>query len=239
MGKKWYRTLAILAAAGGIVCLALIKGNTTAQHDGEAAQETKPSETAAAVEELTFPYTLPDSGLVVEGTVAYTGAYMEDGSGDAVTDVTGLVVCNPGQRMVRFGAIALEQEGKQLYFFVYCLPPGAKCLILEKNRSPYSRKNVTECRELTMRWEYQDLHSEQLCYVGFGEQLTLINHSSKQMQHVTLWYKQYDHEKECYLGGVAYSAHVFWLKEQEQRTLTPEHYHAGSAKVVTVELEEA
>ena len=81
-------------------------------------------------------------------------------------------------------------------------------------------------------------YAQQLCYVGYGERLTLVNHSSKQLRHVILWYKQYDREKNCYLGGVAYSAHVFWLKEQEQRSLAPEHYHAGSAKVVTIELEE-
>ena len=74
-------------------------------------------------------------------------------------------------------------------------------------------------------------------YVGFGEELTLVNHSPRQLRHVTLWYKRYDPEKECYLGGVAYSAHVFRLHAQEQRVLTPEHYNAGSAKVVTVELD--
>lgn len=238
MGKNWYRILAILAAAGGIICLALTTGSTTTQHSVGAEQETEPAETAPSAEKLIFPYTLPESGLVVEGTVCYTGAYVEDGSDDVVSDVTGLLLYNPGQRMVRFGAIALEQDGKQLYFFVYCLPPGGRCLILEKNRFRYEQKAVTECRELTMRWEYQNLYSEQLCYVGFGAQLTLANCSSEQMRHVTLWYKQYDHEQECYLGGVAYSAHIFRLKAQERRVLMPEHYHAGNAKVVTVELEE-
>lgn len=239
MRKSWYRTLAILAAAGGIVALFLTRENSAAGQEGNAPQETQPSETVAADMKVSLPYTLPESGLIVEETVSYSGTYMEDGSGDAVAEVTGLMVYNPGQRMVRFGAIALERDGKQLYFFVYCLPPGGRCLILEKNRQPYEQKVITDCRELTMRWEYQDLHSEQLCYLGFGEQLTLVNHSSRQQKHVTLWYKHYDHEKEYYLGGVAYSAHVFRLKAQEHRILTPEHYHAGSAKIVAIELEGA
>lgn len=236
MNRSWYRVLAILAAAGGIVGLFFTHGSTTAGRDANASQETQSPETSAPVAELTFPFTLPESGLVIEGTVAFSGAYMEDGSGDSVTDVTGLMVCNPGQRMVRFGAVALEQNGEDLYFFVYCLPPGGRCLILEKNRHPYTQEPITECRQLSVRWEYQDLHSEQVYYVGFGEKLTLVNHSAKQLRHVALWYKHYDREKDCYLGGVAYSAHVFRLHAQEQRVLTPEHYDAATAKVVAVEL---
>ena len=237
MNRSWYRLVAVLAAAGGIVGLLFTHGNTTSGQDANDLQETQSSETGSSVAELSFPLTLPESGLLIEGTVSYSGAYMEDGSGDSVSDVTGLMVYNPCERMVRFGAVALEQDGEQLYFFVYCLPPGGRCLILEKNRHPYTQGSVTECRQLSVRWEYQNLHSEQVYYVGFGEELTLVNHSPRQLRHVTLWYKCYDPEKECYLGGVAYSAHVFRLHAQEQRVLTPEHYNAGSAKVVTVELD--
>ena len=145
---------------------------------------------------------------------------------------------NPTERMVHFGAFALEQDGKQMYFFVYCLPPDSRCFILEKNRQQYAQNNITQCRQLNVRWDYQQLHSEQVQFVGFGETLTVVNLSQQQQRHVTLWYKQYDREGEYYLGGVAYSAYAFRLRPQEQRTLTPEYYDAGKARVVAVELEE-
>ena len=235
MGIRWYRVMAILTAAGGIVALFLTRGSSSAE---PVTQQTQAIETSPAVAGLIFPYTLPENGLVLEGTVSYSGTYVEDDSGDEVTDVTGLMVYNPCDRMVRFGAIALEQDGKQLYFFLYCLPPGGRCLILEKNRHPFAEHPLSECRVLTMRWEYQDLHSEQVYYVGFGEELTVVNHSVKQLRHVALWYKRYDRERDCFLGGVAYSAHVFRLHAQAKRVLTPQYYCAGDAKVVNVELEQ-
>ena len=235
MGRRWYRVLAILTAAGGIVALFLTQGNSSAELPQQQTQQT---ETSLQSTELTFPHTLPENGLILEGTVSYSGTYVEDESNDTVTNVTGLMVYNPGDRMVRFGALALEQEGKHLYFFVYCLPPGGRCLILEKNRQTYSEERVTQCRVLTMRWEYQDLHSEQVSYVGFGEQLTVVNTSARQLRHVALWYKRYDQERACYLGGIAYSAHAFKLAARSHRILTPGYYSAGSVKVVNVELEE-
>ena len=98
----------------------------------------------------------------------------------------------------------------------------------------YQQTAVDACRELSIRWEQPTLHTEQVRYVGFGESLTLCNHSA-QRRSITVWYKHYDYEKECHIGGVAYSAYYFMLAPQEQRTLHPTHYCAGSSKVVAIE----
>lgn len=237
MKITWYRKLAILAAAGGIVGWSFMPGRSIVQQADGTPQPTQQTEASVQTDCLSFPYTLPESGLVIEEVLSYSGTYVEDGSDDPVENVTGLMLYNPGKRMVRFGALALECNGKQLYFFVYCLPPGSRCLVLEKNRQPYMQEGVTECRELSVRWDYQELYGDQIHYMGFGENLTVVNLSQKQQRHVTLWYKHYDCEAECYLGGVAHSAYAFRLHPQEQRTLTPEQYRADSARVVAIELE--
>lgn len=230
MKRIWRRILVIAVALGGVLAWLLAPGGSAGEVEG-IPPETLPTE-ASKPQGLTFPHTLA-SGLVVEGTVNYTGTFFEDGSDEQVSDVTALMLYNPQQQMVRFGAVALEQEGQQLYFFVYCLPAGGRCLILEKQRSSYQESAVTDCRELSIRWQ-SDQRDEQVRYVGFGESLTVVNHSS-QRRSITVWYKHYDHEKECYLGGVAYSAYYFMVAPQEQRSLTPSHYHAGSSKVVAIE----
>lgn len=237
MRRTWYRVVAILAAAGGMAGWFLLPGRSNAQRIDDTTQPIRQTETAIQSGELTFPYLIPESGLVIEGFMSYSGTYMEDGTDDAVSDVTGLMLYNPTERMVRFGAFALEQDSKQLYFFVYCLPPESRCLVLEKNRQRYTKQSITQCRQLNVRWDYQELNTEQVQFVGFGKTLTVVNLGQEQ-RHVALWYKQYDRKKECFLGGVAYSAYAFRLKPQEQRTLTPEYYDAASAKVVAVELEE-
>ncbi len=238
MKRTWYRVVAILAAAGGMAGWFLMPGRSCAERPDEETRPTQQTEITTQTDALTFPYTIPESGLVVESVLSYSGIYMEDGTGDTVSDITGLLLYNPTERMIRFGAFALEQNGRQLYFFVYCLPPESRCLILEKNRYAYTQQAITQCRQLNVRWDYQDMHSQEVHVVGFGETLTVVNLSQKRQRHVTLWYKRYDREGAYFLGGVAFSAYAFRLKAQEQRTLTPEYYDAGKARVVAVELEE-
>lgn len=239
MRRSWYRALAILVAAGGILGWVFMPGHSHSQIAAGEENVTESTQASVQMECVEFPYTLPESGLVIEKVLSYDGMYMEDGSEDPVENVTGLMLYNPAKRMVRFGAITLEQDGKQLYFFVYCLPPDSRCLILEKNRHPFEQNAVTACRELSVRWDYQELHPEQISYVGFGEELTVVNLSESRQRQVTLWYKQYDREEGHFLGGAAYSAYIFRLNPQEKRVLTPGQYHAGSSKVVAVELDGA
>ena len=183
---------------------------------------------------LEFPQTLPDSTLIVEAIVHYQGRYWEDGSGDMVQDVAGIMLYNPTDRMIEFEAIALEQEGEQLYFFAYQLPPQSRCLVLERKRKTCEAQKISACRELSTRWGHQEFSRERVDYVGLGPLLTIVNRDSGQQEHITVRYKQYVKEGDYYLGGVAYSAHLFALQPEERRTVTPEHYHAGKARIVAI-----
>ena len=193
--------------------------------------------TEATQPALEFPLTLPNSALIAEYLVSYDGDYWEDGSGEAVKGVTGLMVYNPTDRMVAFEAIAMEQEGETLHFFVYQLPPQSRCLVLEKGKKVYTQKPITTCRELSTRWEHQELSREQLDYLGVGPQLTIINRDGREQEHVTLWYKQYVKEGNYYLGGVAHSTHLFFLQPEEYRTIKPKYYNAANARIVAITLQ--
>ena len=194
----------------------------------EPEQETRPC--------LEFPHTLPGSGLVMEAQRPYNGPYWEDGSGQVVEGVAGVELYNPSDRMVDFLSVVLDCEGKKLYFFVYQLPPNSRCLVLEKARQPLGDSSVLDCRELGFRWNYQELSRIQLDYLGLGTQLTVINRDARRQDHVTVWYKRYVKEGDYYLGGIAYSAHMFFLQPQERRTITPEFYEAGNVKIVAIQL---
>ena len=235
MKGKWMRrgmVLGLAAVLGGFCgCAAVFRSPPTVVF-------SEPSEpTKSQPLQLNFPITFPDSTLVAEELVSYHGQFWEDGSGEMVKNVAGLMLYNPTDRMIQFGAIALERAGEQLYFFVYQLPPMSRCLVLERDKKLYNTQAVTACRELCIRWDYQEMSREQLDYVGLGPTLTIVNRDSRQQDHITLWYKQYVKEGDYYLGGTAYSAHLFFLRPEERRTVTPEHYNAGSARVVAIKSE--
>lgn len=235
MKGMWFRLGMVLglAATFGIFCgcEAVVRSSPEVVF-AEPAEPTKSQPV-----QLNFPITLPDSTLVAEELVSYHGQFWEDGSGDMVKNVAGLMLYNPTDRMIQFGAIALEQAGEQLYFFVYQIPPKSRCLVLERDKKLCNAQEVTACRELCVRWDYQELSREQLDYVGLGPTLTIVNRDSRQQNHITLWYKQYVKEGDYYLGGTAYSTHLFFLRPEERRTVTPEHYNAGSARVVAIKSE--
>ncbi len=236
MGRTGNRCAVVLGLAVLLHCL-----TGCGRHDREPAVtfetvESIPSQTTEAG--LQLPCTLPDSGLVAEELICYDGPYWEDGSGEPVQNVAALMLYNPGERMVEFAAVSLGQGDRQRYFFAYRLPPKSRCLVLERNRMPYTDEEVTACRELSIRWEYQELSREQLNYLGFGKKLTVINRESRQQDHITLWYKRYVEEGDYYLGGIAYSAHLFYLQPQECRVLTPDYYDAANTRVVAIRMGE-
>ena len=89
---------------------------------------------ATKTEPLKFPLELENSTMVAEEIVCYQGAFWEDGSGEQVDNVAGLMLYNPTDRLIEFAAFALKEKEKTLYFFVHHLPPKSRCLVLEKNR---------------------------------------------------------------------------------------------------------
>lgn len=234
MHGRWMRRgMALGLAAMGFLCGCDGRMQTSTPMVWETATEA----TQAPLTPLSFPITLPSSTLVVEELVSYQGQYWEDGSGDPVEGVAGIMLCNPTNRMIEFASFALEHAGEQLYFFAYRLPPMSRCLVLEYNRKNCTTQEVTACRELCIRWDQQEFSREQIDYVGLGPLMTIINRDARQLHHVTVWYKHYVQEEDYYLGGAAYSAHLFFLEPEERRTIQPEHYDAGHARIVGIQLE--
>ena len=233
MHRRWMRrTLALGMAAMAILCGCDTRMHTVAPTIWEEFAEEE-QVTAAPVK---FPVTPSGSTLVAEELVSFQGPYWEDGSGDLVEHVAGLMISNPTNRMVEFAAFVVEQAGERLYFFAYCLPPMSRCLVLEYNKKTCDPGLVTACQELCVRWDQQKLSREQVDYVSLGPLMTVINRDARQLSHVTVRYKQYVKEKDYYLGGAVHSAHVFFLQPEERRSVMPEHYDAGRARIVEIEI---
>ena len=233
MHKRWkHRALVLGMVAMGVLCSCDAQIHTVTPVMWEQTTQDQ-----VMARPLKFPITLPDSDLVAEELMCYNGPYWEDGSGEIVDDVAGLMLYNPTDRLIEFAAFSLEQGTQRLYFFAYHLPPMSRCLVLEYNRSSCDPRLVTACSELSIRWDQQEFSREQVDYVSLGPLMTVINRDARQLKHVTVWYKQYIKSEDYYLGGAVYSAHVFFLQPEERRTIQPEHYEAGFARIVGIQLE--
>ena len=185
---------------------------------------------------VSFPC-VPAEELMVEAFTSYDGMFWEDGTGEEVSGVAALMVANTGTRMIEFGAVTVEQGGRMLHFFVYDLPPGTRCLVAERLRQPYSEGDARGCTAGILRWIFLEMSREEVNYVGTDERLTVVNCAAR-TRNILVRYKRYDPEGAYFLGGMAFSAHFFGVEPQIPKTLTPEYYHAGQARVVSVTTEE-
>lgn len=197
--------------------------------------ETDPT-VAVQAEALAFPYEIPDAPLVAEELICYQGPYWEDGSGEQLENVAGLMVYNPTEQMVQSAAFAVDTPGETLYFYVSWLPPGSRCLVLEMNRQEYTSESVSRCRLVSVRWTYSQLSGRQVDYVGLGSMVTITNREDRIHSRVVVWYKRYASEGEYYLGGAAFSACLLHLQPGEQRMLKPEIYDSANARIVRIEV---
>lgn len=191
---------------------------------------------ATKTEPLKFPLKLENSTMVAEEIVCYQGAFWEDGSGQYVENVAGLMLYNPTDRLIEFAAFALKEKEKTLYFFVHHLPPKSRCLVLEKNGQSCNGEEITQCRELSVRWSHQELSRDRIDYVGLGQIMTIVNREPRELSHVVVRYKRYVPDGDYYLGGTVFSAHLFNLRTEERREVQPEHYITSDARIVGIEI---
>ena len=190
----------------------------------------------AKTEPLKFPLELENSTMVAEEIVCYQGAFWEDGSGEQVDNVAGLMLYNPTDRLIEFAAFALKEKEKTLYFFVHHLPPKSRCLVLEKNRQACDVEKIIQCRELSVRWSHQELSRDQIDYVGLGPTMTIVNRDPRELSHVVVRYKRYVGSGGYYLGGTVFSVHLFNLRTEERREVQPEHYITSDARIVGIDI---
>lgn len=232
MGKRGW--ILLMAALAVMLCACEKKASVSLEKSAEVPVFFgMPSEPGATV---TFPCTLAD-GLVAEKLAVYDGPFWEDGSGEGVSGVAALMFSNTGPRMIEFGAITVEQGGRALHFFIYDLPPGSRCLVAEWQRQSFSEEETQACRANVLRWGYQELSRDEVNYVGTDGKLTVVNRTPK-TRNIVVRYKRYDPEGDYFLGGMAFSAHFFGAEPQNPKSLAPQHYHAGKARVVSVTVEE-
>ena len=186
-----------------------------------------------------LPYSVSGSDLQIQALVQYEGAYWEDGTGDYVSNVAALMLHNPSDVGITRGKVYLTlQEQEYLFEFTY-LPAGGRLLVPEKNRLPYVRGKVTDCR------------CEELATGDFGTEdsgvaftqnglsgIVLENTTGGDFKKVTLSYKLYLQEQDALIGGKTYKITVESLSAGENREIVPPKFVWGYSAVVDIQTEE-
>lgn len=243
--KWWIVVLAFLLGAvvgSGIVRLDSRENRGTPQPTATTEPLTSPKPTqpvieqvGGTVEQAGFPFALEYTSLVAQKLIAYEGAYLEDGSEEAVADVAALVVENTGTIGIEYAQIILVQNGRELSFDATYIPPKSRILLLEENKQPFSAAPVTACRCRTVIPGVFDRAERAVSIKETGMcTLEVTNLTDQVLSDVRIFYKHHEGENDLYVGGITYSTVIPTLEPGETRSVTPYRYASGYAQVVAV-----
>ena len=84
--------------------------------------------------DISVPYHISSTPLILRNIVCYEGVFIEDGSQEEVSGIFGAVIENTGAHYVQTGEIWVLSDNELLVFKFSLLPPGSCTLVLEKNR---------------------------------------------------------------------------------------------------------
>ncbi len=246
MKRSWWITVLMFLLGIGVGCAVAKLGSSDGIKLPDATVTTQPDPTnrptqpeleqvGGTMESTGFPFALEYTSLVAQKLIAYEGAYLEDGSEEAVTDVAALILENTGTIGIEYAQIILVQGGKELSFDATYIPPKSTILLLEENKQPYSAANVTACRCRTVIPGVFDRSERAVSIRETGLcTLEVTNLTDQHLGGIRIYYKHHEGANDLYVGGITYSTVIPDLAPGETRSITPYRYASGYAQVVAV-----
>ncbi len=172
--------------------------------------------------------------LLITDILAYTGAYMEDGSDDVVSDVLGIILKNNSRQALQYADITLSFGQEQAQFSAVNIPAGQRVVLLEKSRMAYTGglpdstqlSNVVFLPELPM-------HADVFAVTGSKGMLTVKNISDTAITgDIYIYYK--NKSQDLLYGGISYRVKLRGLEAGESETVIAAHFRPGASEVLMV-----
>jgi hypothetical protein len=205
-----------------------------------ALTDTAPAATGEweTLPEVTEPPSidLPE-GLRICSVSSYAGIYMEDGSGEVVSDVLMLVLENTGDRDLQLARISMEYPSFTAEFEVTNLPAGEKAVVLEKNRQPGPGVAYlsVQTRNVVFFSEAMSLEEDRIRITGANGSLEVENISGEDIPgDIYIYYKH--SASDLLYGGITYRVSVKGgLAAGEKTRIIAGHYTVDSCRILLVD----
>ena len=194
------------------------------------------TESISPEEPNALPERVPGTFLQIQALMQYEGPYWEDSTGEHVSNVAALLLYNPTENGISYGQVFLTLKGQEYAFEFTYLPAGGRLLVPEKNRLPYVRGKVTDCR--CGQLVTGDFGAEN-AGVGFTQKgmsgIVLENQTQRDLKNVQLYYKNYLKDEGIYVGGTTYQISVGSLPARGKQEISPVYFVWGYSAVVDIQ----
>ena len=208
------------------------------QNVTEEVTENVTEEVTEAPTELPKPEGIDlGSGLAITEVSAYSGAYVEDGSDEQVSDVLMIQVYNYGTAPIQYAEISLAAGDKTASFTLTTLPVGETMMVLESSRMTFDKKaeyTEGEARNVAEFKTPMSLCTDKIQIQSLDGALNIINVSGQDIAgDVFIYYKNVSDGK--LVGGITYRVRVAdGMKTNEVRQIISNHYSDDGSRVMFV-----
>lgn len=180
---------------------------------------------------------LSDSNLTVESIGAYSGSFIEDGSDEAVKNVTAMLITNNSDQMLQVALIDFQVNSNETASFkVTNLPAGTSTLVLESNKREFSDKDTyTYGNAATGYMDQPTLEEDKVELKTENGKITLKNKTDKELKTVYVYYK-YMQIGGAYLGGITYRTPFENVGAGKEAEAVAAHFNPDSSQIMGVQI---
>lgn len=178
-----------------------------------------------------------EGDLEIVSIGSYSGAYMEDGSDEEVSDVLMIVVANTGDRVLQYAEITLSGESGDALFKFSTLDSGEQMMVLEAERKEYSENEISGYTEASAAntvffTEPLELYEDQLKIQPLDGGFNITNISENDIQgDITVYFK--DGNEEMLYGGITFRGKIEGgLKAGEVKQVMSDHFSVSDTRVM-------
>ena len=167
----------------------------------------------------------------------YTGAYMEDGSDEVVTNVMMVILKNESEEALQLARIHLQYSEFTADFEVTNLPAGESVVLLEKNRHEFVDEGYIRAtaENVTFFREPMSLKEDHVKLTGVNGAITVENLTDQTLGEIYVYYK--NSATDLYYGGITYRAKVeAGLKPGKSTTVMTNHYYPNACTIIDVQI---
>lgn len=216
--------LGVVAVSSAVTLVLVLNNRPPAGADGSTASTQIP--------------TLSTGGTVLTYSQfgRYSGAYVEDGSDDPVTDVAIILVKNPTSDFLEYARVEYDIGGQKAVFVVRGLPPGAAAWVLEASRLTIQPGSVFSLVDEVTSFGSPGIGSDGLKLTADAGVITALNETEVNLHNVYIYYRQC-HTDGNFLGGICYRVSLGMLEPGKPVTVTAGHFDPENGKIVKITCE--
>ena len=208
--------------------------------ESESEPEVSEKEDVADNAELSVPEDTEKTlelknGLTIEKFGSYTGAYMEDGSDEVVSDIAMIIVKNTGEDNIQYAEITVKSGNTEGKFALSTLMPGQTVVVLEQNRKEYTEfgeEFTAEANNVALFNATPTLCEDKIKIQPLDGAMNVINISDADIEgDVVIYYK--NSADDMFYGGITYRVRITGgIKNGEIKQIISDHFSSTGSTVV-------